>query len=140
MDYRSDIIVETTLGIMGTISGPRPLFLLGHHGLTSDRKQLALPVTPMETREMQKASRHTTKGKSIAHNPRPEKGFPCLWSKPCSKSLGSTGTETKHMQVQGHAGSMCQRGGSSQGRTPAKETLWRQSWLPPDWKEALVRM
>ena len=45
MDYRSDIITETSLGIMGTISGPRPLFLLGHHSLTSYRKQLALRVT-----------------------------------------------------------------------------------------------
>ena len=53
MDCRSDMIIETTLGIRGTISGPRPLFLLGHHGLTSDRKQLALPVTHTETREMQ---------------------------------------------------------------------------------------
>lgn len=76
MDHTSDVIIEATLGIMGTISGPRPLFLLGHHSLTPDRKRLVPPVAHTETREMQKAGRHTTMGKSIAHDPRPEKGFP----------------------------------------------------------------
>ena len=80
---------------------------------------------------MQKASRHTSKGKSIAHNPRPEKGFPCLWSKPCSKSLGSTGTETKHMQVQGggwacweYVSEMCELPGKGSGKgNPMEEAL-----------------
>ena len=75
MDYRSDIITETSLGIMGTISGLRPLFLLGHHGLTSDSTQLVPPVTHTDTREMQTAGRHATKGKSIAYDPRRER-FP----------------------------------------------------------------
>ena len=33
-----------------------------------------------------------------------------------------------------HAGNVCQRCGSSWGRTPAKETLWRQRWSPSDWQ------
>ena len=32
----------------------------------------------------------------------------------------------------GHAGSMCQRCASSQGRAPAKETLWRKHWSRSD--------
>lgn len=55
--------------------GVKPLFLLGHHSLTPDRTRLVPPVAHTETREMQKAGRHTTEGKHITHNPRPEKSF-----------------------------------------------------------------
>lgn len=101
MDYRGDVILGTPLGILGTISGPRPLFLLGHHSRSPDRTRLFPPVAHTETREMQKAGRHTAERKSIAHHPRPEKGLPWVCSTPCSKSLGPTGTETRHVQVQG---------------------------------------
>lgn len=63
--YRSDVIREATLGIMGTILGPRPLFLLGHLSLTPDRTGLVPPVAHTETREMQKAGRHTPKGNAL---------------------------------------------------------------------------
>ena len=34
VDYRSDVIIEAPLVNIGTVSGPMPLFLLGHHCLT----------------------------------------------------------------------------------------------------------
>ena len=85
---------------MGTILGPMPLFLLGHHSLTPDRTQLVPPVTHTDTREIQKAGRHH-KGQKPCSRPKARERFPCLWAKLCCKSLGSPGTETIHMQVQG---------------------------------------
>lgn len=114
-DCRGGVILGTPLGILGTVLGPRPLFLLGHHSWSPGKIRLFPPRAHTGTREMQKAGRHTTEGKSIAHNPTPEKGLPWICSNPCSKSLGptgtETGTETKDVQVKGeerHTGSMCQ--------------------------------
>lgn len=130
MDYR-DVILGTPLGILGTILGPRPLFLLGPHSRSPDRTRLFPPVAHTETRQMQKAGRHTAEGKSIAHNPRPEKGFPWVCSDPCSKSLGPTGTETgtvmKHMQVQG-AGQAHREYVSGDAGAPGEGLRQRKPW------------
>lgn len=67
----------------------------------SDRAWLLPPGAHTETREIQNAGRPTTDSKGIAPNPKPEKGFPCLWSKPGTKSRCPTGTETKDTQVEG---------------------------------------
>ena len=135
MDCRSDMIIETTLGIRGTISGPRPLFLLGHHGLTSDRKQLALPVTHkkpgkcrmrVDTPQRAKALLTTQGQRKVSPASGPNRA-PSNWV-----PQGQRPNTCKSKGEERHAGSMCQRCGSSRGRAPAKETLWGVHWSRSD--------
>ena len=87
------------------------------------------PVTLTDTGEMRKAGRHH-KGQKPCSRPKARERFPCLWSKLCCKSLGSPGTETKHMQVQGGGqarGEYVSEMRELPGRTPARETTRRQS-------------
>ena len=119
---------------MGTISGLRPMFLLGHHSLTPEdpagsscgphRNQGNAKSWKIHHREQMLCSQ--PKAREKFHLTLLQTRFQVTWSHRDRPNTCKSKGEDRHV------GNICQRCGSSQGRTLAKETLWRQHWSPSE--------